>query len=74
VPVVNIGDRQAGRLRGPNVIDVPGERAITKAAIERQLSNGRYPVTTIYGDGSAGRRIAQILADAPLSFEKRITY
>jgi UDP-hydrolysing UDP-N-acetyl-D-glucosamine 2-epimerase len=74
VPVVNIGDRQAGRLRGPNVIDVPGGQQATKAAIERQLSNGRYPATTIYGDGAAGKRIAEILANVPLTFEKRITY
>jgi len=74
VPVVNIGDRQAGRLRGANVIDVPGGHQETKAAIRRQLSNGRYPAMTIYGDGKAGQRIADILAQVPLAFEKRITY
>ena len=74
VPVVNIGDRQIGRLRAANVIDVPGGQEETKVAIQRQLSNGRYPAATIYGDSAAGKRIAEVLASALLSFEKRITY
>jgi UDP-hydrolysing UDP-N-acetyl-D-glucosamine 2-epimerase len=74
VPVVNIGERQVGRLRGPNVIDVPGGQETTETAIRQQLSNGRYPAATIYGDGSAGKRIAEVLAEVPLGFEKRITY
>ena len=74
VPVVNVGGRQVGRLRGPNVIDSDGSRESTKAAIKRQLSHGHYPSANIYGIGDAGLRIAEVLASAPLTFEKRITY
>jgi UDP-hydrolysing UDP-N-acetyl-D-glucosamine 2-epimerase len=38
LPVVNIGSRQAGRLRGANVIDVPPERPAIAAAIRRAVS------------------------------------
>lgn len=74
VPVVNVGGRQVGRLRGPNVIDADGSRESTKAAIKRQLSHGHYPSADIYGTGDAGQRIAKILTSIPLKFEKRITY
>jgi hypothetical protein len=38
------------------------------------LSNGRYPRSLIFGDGQAGKRIADILAVAPLSLEKTLNY
>lgn len=74
VPAVNIGTRQAGRERGRNVIDVDYDRRQIIRAIERQLSNGRYPSDLIYGDGKAGERIADLLARVPLKIEKRLTY
>lgn len=74
VPVVNIGTRQAGRDRGPNVIDVAYERDAIGAAIEQHLANGLYASDPLYGDGKAGERIADVLATAPLAIEKRLTY
>ena len=44
------------------------------AAVQRHLANGRYPSSSLYGDGKAGERIAQILARVPLTIEKRICY
>ena len=38
VPVVNIGNRQQGRLRPGNVIDTPAEQGAIEAAIQRALS------------------------------------
>lgn len=38
VPTVNIGNRQGGRLRGPTVIDVGGERDEIVAGLYRALS------------------------------------
>jgi UDP-N-acetylglucosamine 2-epimerase len=38
LPVVNIGNRQSGRVRGANVIDVDGKRAAILAAIQRAVS------------------------------------
>jgi len=74
VPVVNIGTRQQGRERGRNVIDVGYSRNEIKAAIERQLGNGRYGQDKLYGNGHAGKEISCVLADAPLEIEKRLTY
>ncbi len=74
VPVINIGSRQLGRERGANVVDVGHEREAIRAALERQLANGRYPSDRLYGEGDAGERIARLLVTAPLHIEKRLTY
>lgn len=73
-PVVNIGGRQRGRDRGPNVLDVDYNRDAITAAIERQLGNGRYPSSTLYGDGTAGQRIAALLAETPMRYDKKLTF
>lgn len=74
VPVVNAGSRQAGRERGANVIDVAYDRHEIAAAIRRQLDHGRYERDTTYGDGHAGQRIADLLAEVPLKIEKRLAF
>lgn len=74
IPAVNIGSREQGRERGRNVIDVVHERSEISSAIRRHLSNGHYPFDPIYGNGKAGERIAQVLAEVPLHFQKRLTY
>ena len=74
VPCVNIGSRQRARERGPNVVDAPHAAAEIVAAIERQLAHGRYEPSTIYGDGRAGERITAVLAEAPLSVHKTLSY
>ena len=70
LPVVNIGDRQRGRVHGCNVIDVPCERTAIAAAIERALDaemrRGLAGMTNPYGDGHAVERIVGTLRDAPL--------
>jgi UDP-hydrolysing UDP-N-acetyl-D-glucosamine 2-epimerase len=73
-PCVNIGTRQRDRERASNVIDVPYDTDAIHAALERQLSNGRYPRSLIFGDGHAGKRIADILATAPIRLEKTLNY
>lgn len=74
VPVVNIGDRQSGRERGGNVIDVPCRAAEIEQAARQQLAHGRYESEQIYGDGKAGARIADLLASSDLRVEKQIAY
>lgn len=73
-PVVNIGSRQDMRERGDNVIDAVPERASVLDAIQRQLKHGRYESQPIYGDGAAGKRIADVLARCEVQVQKRITY
>lgn len=60
-PVVNIGDRQHGRDRAINVVDVPWDRGAIEAAIRRQVSHGPFPSSDLYGLGHAGVRIADAL-------------
>ncbi len=74
VPVVNIGTRQAGRERGKNVIDTDYHIEGIKDATLRQIKHGRYDPDNLYGDGKAGKRIAEKLAAATLKIEKRLTY
>jgi UDP-hydrolysing UDP-N-acetyl-D-glucosamine 2-epimerase len=61
-PVVNVGGRQQGRERGPNVRDVPsGEPLATIRAIYDQVTHGPFKSSTLYGKGDSGERIAEVL-------------
>ncbi len=63
VPVVNVGPRQAGRERPGNVVDVPeSDAAPIAGAIERARRSGRRATEHPFGDGSAGRQAAAVLA------------
>lgn len=73
-PSVNIGTRQRGRDRGPNVVDVGYDRAEIVDAVRRQVAHGSYPSDPLYGDGQAGGRIADLLARVPLSVQKRLVF
>lgn len=71
VPVVNIGSRQANRERGWNVMDVGCHRDEIQAAVRQQMKIRKTILPQpLYGDGHAGERIAQILANAPLRRQK----
>jgi UDP-hydrolysing UDP-N-acetyl-D-glucosamine 2-epimerase len=74
VPAVNIGTRQQGRERGRNVTDVGYDRTAIAAAIRERMAAGRTVGDELYGDGKAGARIAELLADAPLHSTKRLAY
>jgi len=78
IPVVNIGDRQAGRTRGINVIDVACTAEHISAGIDRALSpkfrNAISAMKNPYGDGSASQRIVDTLGSISLDgslLEKR---
>jgi len=71
VPVVNIGTRQNGRERGPNVMDVPFDLNRIRDAVIQQVARGRYPSSHVYGDGEAGKRIGKLTAGMALPIEKR---
>jgi UDP-N-acetylglucosamine 2-epimerase len=74
-PAVNVGDRQRGREHGENVMDVPGPREwrntleyfeTIEIALEEQLERGPFPCSTLYGDGTAGERVASVVTgDVP---------
>ncbi len=79
LPAVDIGARQAGREHFANAVRVEREtpEAIA-AAITSALKLNRSGVTHGYGDGTAGRRIAEILRQTdpfvPSVRRKRNTY
>jgi len=68
-PVINIGDRQKGRERNKNVIDVPANATAILRALKKFWNNGhplRFPRKNIYGSGRTSQKIAHILATVPL--------
>lgn len=71
VPCVNIGDRQSGRERTLNVIDVGYSKDSIIQAITSQIEHGKYAKDTTYGDGKAGARMAKILTELDLSLLKK---
>ncbi len=65
LPVINVGDRQKGRERGANVVQVPNvAEAVIAALDELGPTPQRHPPNTSYGDGRAGPRVAAVLVDA----------
>ncbi len=75
VPAVNIGNRQQRRVRGKNVVDVYYNRNEIIEAVRKQIDFHRPSPETIYGDGNAGNRIADILTNINnISAQKCISY
>lgn len=74
VPAVNIGTRQHGREKEENVIDVGYEAEKIRITIAEQLDHGRYERSTLYGDGKAGERIAELLAENDVTIQKSLHY
>jgi GDP/UDP-N,N'-diacetylbacillosamine 2-epimerase (hydrolysing) len=66
IPVVNIGIRQNLRERNANVRDVPNDAAVISDAISQALSEPRYPIANIYGDGHSAEKIVGILRSVVL--------
>ncbi|WP_353068378.1 UDP-N-acetylglucosamine 2-epimerase [Tunturibacter empetritectus] len=75
LPVVNIGLRQHGRERGPNILDAaipPGDP--DPAPILHQIAKATNPAfrqrllphENLYGDGHASNRIVEVLTTTPL--------
>jgi UDP-hydrolysing UDP-N-acetyl-D-glucosamine 2-epimerase len=61
-PTVNIGDRQAGRVRAVSVLDCAPEADAIHAAIEAALAGNWSGTINPYGDGLAAPRILSHLA------------
>jgi UDP-hydrolysing UDP-N-acetyl-D-glucosamine 2-epimerase len=66
LPVVNVGQRQTGRIAPANVVSVPAEADAVLAAWRRALSPafraGLTDLVNPYGDGHAAPRITDVLA------------
>ena len=70
LPVVNVGDRQRGRIRAENVIDVECSRDAILAGLRKALSPelraSLETLTNPYGDGHAAECIVQRLRQVEL--------
>ncbi|HYD25604.1 MAG TPA: UDP-N-acetylglucosamine 2-epimerase [Croceibacterium sp.] len=69
VPTVNIGDRQAGRLRAPTIVDCAPHREAIAAALEKILSSEFRNAATrdsSHGTGGAAAAIVRKLREHPL--------
>lgn len=82
-PTVNVGNRQKGRLRSSNVIDVPQEQTAIVKAIETCLFDDKFRASlksldNPYDAGAdPGELVARHLATMPLGMEalqKKMTY
>ena len=73
VPAVNIGSRQFGRERGPNVIDCGYASGEILEAI-RRIGPEQRERCQLYGDGHAAEKIAEFLCTCHLSSSKTLSY
>ena len=71
LPVVNVGERQKGRLRAANVIDVAAEASAIRRALQAALAPSfkasLRDLANPYGDGRAAARIVAQLEALPLT-------
>lgn len=81
LPVVNIGIRQEGRERSTNIIDVPHDRKKIVRAVKQAMSQPFKKIVqkakNPYGNGTAGKRIAAVLATIDINkrlIQKKLTY
>ena len=70
LPVVNIGDRQLGRLHAENVLDCSDDRQAVLAALRKAVDPAFRAslrgLVNPYGDGSAAPRIVRVLREVEL--------
>jgi len=74
LPVVNVGNRQQGRIRGSNVIDVGNERNLISNGIKKAISpEFRVRLSGMvnpYGGGNAASTITQVMQN--ISLDQRL--
>jgi UDP-hydrolysing UDP-N-acetyl-D-glucosamine 2-epimerase len=71
-PAVTVGTRQQDREHGRNVVRTSYDAGEIADAMREQIAHGRYERDLLFGDGTAGRRIAEILATVTPTVQKRL--
>lgn len=82
LPVVNIGERQNGRLQNKNIINVGYNKSEIINAIRKSLQDDQYldtlrGIKNLWGDGKTGIKVVNILEDLEINqklLSKQITY
>lgn len=74
VPSVVIGDRQEDREHGENILfsDYNKQEIFDKVSL--QLNHGKYDKSSLFGNGDAGKLMANKLSVINLDIKKRMTY
>ncbi|HEY9062159.1 MAG TPA: UDP-N-acetylglucosamine 2-epimerase [Pseudobacteroides sp.] len=76
LPVVNVGDRQAGRMKPDNVIDCPCYKDAIKEAAGKAMSEafkiGLKNLTNPYGDGDTADKIVKILKEIDFKEKEKL--
>jgi UDP-N-acetylglucosamine 2-epimerase (non-hydrolysing)/GDP/UDP-N,N'-diacetylbacillosamine 2-epimerase (hydrolysing) len=69
VPVIDVGERQRGRLKAANIVTAPARAAAITAALATietpSFNSALQNLENPYGDGHASERIARVLSGAP---------
>jgi UDP-hydrolysing UDP-N-acetyl-D-glucosamine 2-epimerase len=79
-PVIDLGPRQQGRERGPNVINLPFHQARIEMELARIYHRGRpirFPRRNLYGGRGTGKKTAALLANLAIDarlLRKLISY
>jgi UDP-hydrolysing UDP-N-acetyl-D-glucosamine 2-epimerase len=73
-PVVLVGNRQDGRETDEHVVRARPTHEEILGAVRHQLTHGRYPPSTLYGDGHVSKRIADGLATLRPYVQKRLHF
>jgi UDP-hydrolysing UDP-N-acetyl-D-glucosamine 2-epimerase len=73
-PVVTVGTRQRNREKGHNVVEVGHDAEEIADAIRDQVAHGRYDRDELFGDGTAGRQIAEHVSRELPPVQKELSY
>jgi UDP-hydrolysing UDP-N-acetyl-D-glucosamine 2-epimerase len=73
-PAISIGTRQHNRECGPNVVFTSHDPREITDAVRAQIAHGRYEHSDLFGTGTAGRDIADVLATVNPPVQKRLHY
>ncbi|MGQ0778589.1 MAG: UDP-N-acetylglucosamine 2-epimerase [Pseudonocardiales bacterium] len=73
-PAVSLGTRQQNRECGSNVIFTSHDPHEIAEAVRAQIAHGRYERSHLFGDGTTGRKIADVLATVNPPVQKRLHY
>jgi len=73
-PAVSVGTRQSDRECGPNVVFTSQDPGVIAEAIRSQIAHGRHERNDLFGCGTAGRNIADVLTMVNPPVQKRLHY
>ena len=65
-PVVNLGNRQKGRIVTPNIFNTPCKKNEILSAVKQAEKYNKDDLTAIYGEGMAAEKIVKVLKELTL--------